>query len=647
MPHKFTLKIEPIHEPVTKVVIRLCGQLVASTIPALAREVEIAETGNLQALYFDMERVEYLDSRGVGAVLGWHTHFSNRQMDFRLLNVGPKVMSVFRICNLTTVLNIGPRPDTLESWTEDQRQALWSSYEYSKQIVAALGEGLVGVDPQGKISFVNPSAEKMLGMAEQELLGRSIHGAIRLESRFGKPLDECENPLRFAACNGQGAARGEVVVVQPPAAGAASGERMPVEAVATVLTRNGNPVGMVVGLTDIRDRVRAEQALRSAARLEATATLAAGIAHDFNNLMVGVLGNAELLASEMDLRGRAKQAVEQISLSARQASDLAEQIVAYARMGKREVKAMNLRRSIEETLRLLERSHPLGVRIETRIAPDLWNIMGDPAQMAQIVKNFCLNAIEAVAGAGHIVVLAENAALDGQAAARLGEAKPGRYVLLSVRDNGSGMAEETRQRVFEPFFSTRPQGRGLGLAAVYGIVKNHGGHIEVESEPGKGSTFRVWFEATDAPLAEREKAPSPSPKSTPSRGGETILLVDDQASVRAITQTLLERAGYRVLIASNGKEALDLVREHPGEIHLALLDVDMPVMNAAAAFPLLKQARPSLKVIICSGYVMDEATQELLDAGADRFLPKPFRIQTLEEEVRSTLDSQARGHGAD
>lgn len=395
----------------------------------------------------------------------------------------------------------------------------------------------------------------------------------------------------------------------------------------------GEIIGSCGIAREITERKKAEEALRAASRMEATSTLAGGIAHDFNNLMVGVLGNSELLRLEVFNRPNAVVMLDKISKAAQKAGELAQQMLAFAHGGKYQPSIINFNETIKEMLHLQEASFPSSVHVDCDMESDLWNIHADPAQMNQVVINFCLNAVEAIRGYGRIQISTRNLEIAPENAPRFPELKIGRYVCLTVTDTGCGMTPETKSRVFEPFFTTKSTGRGLGLAAVYGILKNHDGHITVQSQLGKGSTFTIYIPATEAQIPASVQALPEIPT-----GDETVLIIDDEEIVQSVTQQILEYLGYSVMIAQNGKEALDILNKQDKRIDLALLDMGMPVMAGAEAFPLMLKIDPRLKVIICSGYELDAASQKLLDKGARAFVQKPFRMAVLGNEIRRVLD---------
>ncbi len=611
------------------VVFRLSGDLSSDSVPLLTHEIEKIEAETLTGLHLDMSDLQGIDSSGVGALVGWHRHFTERGVEFRLLHVRNNLLRVLQLCNLTSLFNIGPKPTDKATTIRWQRQALWESHEYSEQVVAALGEGLIGLDPSGQILFVNPAAERLLGWRESDLLGKSFYEAIPPVDSTGEVVHMEEYPLLQATRGGTGVFHGEVYL-KPKEAGP-----VPFSANATPIFQAGRLVGAVIGLMNITERKQAEAAMLRASRMEAAATLAGGIAHDFNNLMVGVLGNAELLRMECADRPDTMRKLADIAQSAQRAGELAQQMLAFARGGKYRPKVLSLNDTLRETLRLHQHAFPPRVWITWDIEPKLWNILADPAQMGQVVMNLCINAVEAIQGNGRVTLTTRNLEIDEEFAETHPGLRPGRYAYLSIEDTGCGMSPETQARVFEPFFTTKFQGRGMGLAAIYGIIRNHEGHISVHSEVGRGTTFKIYLPATEAEIP----AP-PKPTREIPTGTETVLVVDDEEMVLEVTRRMLERLGYRVLCAHNGKEAVETARSFDGDIHLALLDMGMPVMGGEEAYPMLMEALPELKVILYSGYEPDSASLALLDAGAKAFLHKPFRVEVLAQAIRKVLDGE-------
>ncbi len=500
-------------------------------------------------------------------------------------------------------------------------EALVESERRYRTVFEHAYDGMLIADIAGtRILAANPAMCAMLGYSENEILKFGAEDVLRKEDLsdvLGKFRQQASGETTFAL---------DVPFLRK------DGSVIMTDSAAALLSFGGESCIMGV-FRDTTDRKKAEAATIRSSRLEATTTLAGGVAHDFNNLMVGVLGNAEFLRDDIGDRPEAADMLAAIARSARRAGELAQQLLSFARGGKYVTAPMSLNDVIQETLRLQDRTFPPRVRIERDIEPELWLAKADRAQFAQVLMSLLINAVEAIDGHGRVVLTTRNVEIEESFAAPRPGLAAGRYAYLCVEDTGCGMDSETQAKVFEPFFSMKLQGRGLGLAAVYGIVKNHGGYISVYSEPARGAAFKVYLPVTDESPVKRRKSVSNVPTGT-----GTVLVVDDEPSVIDVTKRMLERLGYRTLTASNGHEAVELAKNFDGDIHLAILDMGMPVMGGAEAFPLLMAARPNLKVVVCSGYELDRAAQALLDAGASAFVQKPFRRADLAPVVRAAID---------
>ena len=377
---------------------------------------------------------------------------------------------------------------------------------------------------------------------------------------------------------------------------------------------------------------RTAEAVVRASRLEAVTTLAGGIAHDLNNRMTGVLSNVALLRLKSGEGSDAGRELADITSSAREAGELAKKLLAYARGGKRPPEAMDLNSTVIDALQLQRATLPSAVRVTHDLQGDLWSIRADPSQMSQVVMNLCLNAVEAVEGEGTVKVTSRNLAIDPDAPADPRELTPGRWIALTVADSGCGIDPATTARVYEPFFTTKSRGRGLGLAAVQRIVRNHRGHIALESTAGVGTSFTVYL-----PAGESRPAPEPRPTADVPGRTNTVLLVDDEVALLSAVALMLTHLGYAVLTAQDGQAAVDLVRAHDGDIDVAVTDLRMPVMDGVTAFPLLREARPDMKIIICTAYDPGNRMQELIAGGAAGFVQKPFTARQLAAQIRSVL----------
>ncbi len=476
----------------------------------------------------------------------------------------------------------------------------------------------------GTFLFASPAADSLLQRTPDALNGMSLMELVAEEDR-----------ARVAAAIGRAA---EGAPEQLTTFRLIRLDDSPVwcEMTARGTTANGAPTVTCI-TRNITERVRGEEILRAASRMEATATLAAGVAHDFNNLMTTILGNAELLLTDPAFPDAASR-LGQVADAAKRGGALAQQLLAYARGGKYQAQSININEIVRQTLHLQKYALPPRVQLEADLDPTAPAIEADPVQIGQVITNLCINAAESIPAVGRLTVRTRQIDLSEEAAAARPGTQPGPAVLIEVADSGTGIDPTVVARIFEPFFSTKFQGRGLGLAAAYGIVKNHRGHIGVESEVGRGTTFSIVFPAVssipDRPAAAVEPFPT---------GDETLLLVDDDDAVLEVTKAILERLGYHVLIARHGIEAVEVARTHEGRIDLVILDLGMPFAGGAEAYPFLRAARPDVRIMISSGYEMNDVVQDLLAAGADAFLQKPYRVSALARGIRQVLERQVAG----
>ena len=378
-----------------------------------------------------------------------------------------------------------------------------------------------------------------------------------------------------------------------------------------------------------------EKRLRQAHKMEAVGRLAGGVAHDFNNLLMIVNGHCEILSDRIRPGESGRNNVEQIQKAAGRAVSMTRQLLAFSRMQVLEPRVVDLNAIVAEMGNMLTRL--IGENIEYAFTPDakLAAVKADPGQLEQVIMNLVVNSRDAMSGVGTITVRTENVVLDGEEARQRSPMKPGEYVLLSVSDTGHGMDEETKAHIFEPFFTTKEVGKGtgLGLATVYGVVKQSSGFIWVESAPEKGATFEIYLPRAQG--AKAEGVTETKPAAIP-RGNETILVVEDEGAVRELACEFLNNAGYAVLEAKNGAEALETIEQHAGTIHMILADMIMPKMGGAELAERLKKARPEIKMLFMSGY-SEHAGMHSGQFSAQALLPKPFSIATLIGRVRETL----------
>ncbi len=490
---------------------------------------------------------------------------------------------------------------------------------------------IVAYDVAGNVTLVNKSFTDVFGWTFEELAGRSVPFV---------PEDQKEKTMQAVRDLFSGKISG--VGTLETARLTKAGDRRDIIVSATLISSSeGKPAGMVVSFTDITERKKMEAVLLQSQKMEAVGVLAGGIAHDFNNLLMGIQGNVSLSLLSRDMNDGLRRNMENIESLVNRGATLTRQLLGFARGGKYEVKTYNICDILEVESALFGDTHK-DIVIERNPAPDLWKVDVDRAQVEQVFMNLFVNAGQAMPKGGQLTLEAENVMID-DASQRMFYIRPGRYVRVSVTDTGIGMDEKTKSRIFEPFFTTKEPGKGtgMGLASVYGIVKNHGGFINVYSEPGQGTSFHVYFPASEAVVAE-EKTESAA-KDSLIYGEGTILLVDDEAMIVDVGKDMLEMMGYRVITASGGKEAIEkfaVVQNKAGEvdrIDLVIQDMIMPGIGGGELFDRLRELDPDVKVILSSGYSLNDQARDILSRGCRGFIQKPFSMEALSRKVHEVL----------
>ncbi len=380
--------------------------------------------------------------------------------------------------------------------------------------------------------------------------------------------------------------------------------------------------------------------LLQAQKMESVGTLAGGVAHDFNNLLHAMRGNIELLAKNASLDSQGRTRLQTVTRSMDRAAQLIQQLLLFSRKSGSRRERIDMNQEVEDVARMLERTIPRMVALELRLDPSVWPLFADPVQIEQVLLNLASNAVDAMPDGGTLMMETKNVVLDKAFIMSHPGSTAGLHVLLTVADTGCGMDRDVLEHIFDPFFTTKDVGKGtgLGLASVYGIVKAHGGHIQCYSEPGKGTTFRIYLPAVEqGDVAQVERMPEPSLRG----GDETILVVDDEPEVRELTREALELLGYSVKMAIKGEQALDIYRERGKAIDLVLLDLNMPGMGGHKCLQELLQIDPSVKVIIASGYSANGHGKDALASGSKGFIGKPYQLKELAAMVREVLDETA------
>ena len=396
-------------------------------------------------------------------------------------------------------------------------------------------------------------------------------------------------------------------------------------------------------IRDITEKRRLEYQFIQSQKMESIGLLAGGIAHDFNNILSGILGYSSLIKTSIDETHQFYKFVDSIEVSAKRAAELTSQLLAFARGGKYLAKKFNLNDVISETMTIIDRTIDKAIEIELFLSENLPLIEGDPVQMQQVVLNLCVNARDAINGQGKIIIETTDILLGENDSVLKNNLKSGLFVMLSVTDTGSGMDKETMTRIFEPFFTTKEigQGTGLGLAMVYGVVKNHEGTINVYSEIGKGTTFRVYLPAQEAAALPVNTEPNNGAKKPDqdlqSHDNALVLVVDDEESLRSLLYDTLTGFGYRVVTASNGLEAVDIYKDQMNDISLVILDIVMPKLGGFETFVELQKINPKVKTILSSGFSQNMQTQDMLKNGVKDFIQKPFQVKDLLRKVKAVL----------
>ena len=387
---------------------------------------------------------------------------------------------------------------------------------------------------------------------------------------------------------------------------------------------------------DLTDRKRLEAQLLHAQKMKAIGTLAGGVAHDFNNLLMGIEGHNSLMLLGAEDDHPHFEHMKGIEDMVKRGGHLTKQLLGFARGGKYEVKPTNLDELIEKSSDMFGRTKK-EIRMHNKCDKDVWTVEVDRAQIEQVLLNLYVNAWQAMPGGGDIEIRGANVTLDEEAA-RLFGTNPGKFVKVSVTDTGVGMDEQTQQRIFEPFFTTKEMGRGtgLGLASAYGIIKNHGGIINVQSKKRQGTTFYMYLPVTPGLVSEQN---AEKLEKEIRLGDETILLVDDEDIVIDVGEKMLRKMGHKVLLANSGKAAVDVYRKHKHEIDLVILDMIMPGMGGGDTYDNLKKINPDITVLLSSGYSMDGQAREILERGCDGFIQKPFNMSQLSQAIQKTLGS--------
>ena len=491
----------------------------------------------------------------------------------------------------------------------------------------SIGEGVITTDTKGYVTFMNPVAESLTGWSQAEAIGKPLNLVFSIIDE--KTRERCDNPVEKVIVSGvvEGLANDTILISK-------DGEEYVISnSWAPIFESEKKIIGVILVFRDITEKIALQKRIIQVQKLEALGTLAGGIAHDFNNLLMGIQGRTSLMLMDSDSSHPHFEHLNGIEDYVKSAADLTKQLLGFAKGGKYEVKTTDLNNFITDQNKMFGRTRK-DITIREKYEEDLWTVEVDQGQIQQVLLNLYVNAWQAMPGGGDLYVQTQNVNLDEHYTKRF-KASPGKYVKVSVADTGVGMDEVTRQRIFDPFFTTKEMGRGtgLGLASVYGIVKNHGGFINVYSKKGEGSTFNIYLPGTEKETVEKKGLEKDLLK-----GSETVLLVDDEDMIIEVGQPMLEKMGYNVLIAKGGKEALEIYHKNEQKIDVVILDLIMPDIGGGNTYDKLKEIYPEIKVLLSSGYSINGEATEILERGCNGFIQKPFNMKKLSQKIREILD---------
>jgi PAS domain S-box-containing protein len=501
-----------------------------------------------------------------------------------------------------------------------------------RTIVDSIEEGCFEIDLDRNLTFFNDPLCKMLGYTHDEMTGKNTReftspATIQKMDQIYVQVQKSGEPIRVTGYDAVGK----------------DGQELALELAASLIRKSdGNPVGFRGVLRDVSERKDAEAEKRKveiqvqqAQKMESIGTLAGGIAHDFNNILMGIQGNASLMRLKTESSHRNYEKITNIETYVENGTELTRQLLGFARRGKYHAIATDLNDVIAKSSSMFGRTKK-EVRIHTELMPAIWTVEVDRGQIEQALLNLYVNAWQAMPEGGDLYLKTENVILG----AHFENNKPykvetGNYIKITVTDTGSGIDNETKLRIFEPFFTTKEMGRGtgLGLASVYGIIKSHGGYINVYSETDLGTTFTIYLPASGKEVQPEKREPAP----TVSMGTGTILLIDDEQMIIKVGEELLQELGYKVFTAESGQDAIKLYKKNADKIDLVIMDMIMPGMGGGETFDHLKEIKSDIKVLLSSGYSINGQASEILERGCEGFIQKPFNINQLSEKIQGII----------
>ena len=542
-------------------------------------------------------------------------------------------LSVFLLLVVLVLLVSGRRKT--ESRLREQSELL-------QVTLSSIGDAVIATDLNGAITFVNPTAEILTGWTHAEASGKPLEKVLQIINENTR--EPIESPFRKVKEQGIMVGLADTVLI------CKDGKEVPInDSGAPIKDKEGNVIGTIIVFHDISQRRSAEQALlKSEERLvqsqkmEAIGVLTGGVAHDFNNLLTAILGHTQLALRKIKPDDPLQLSLIEVEKAGNRAAVLTRQLLVFSRRQHLERRNMDLNETIAEIFKLIERIIGEDIKVSIKYAEDLSTVFADRGQIEQVIMNLSVNARDAMPQGGSLSIETSSIELDEYYCRQYPDFVPGKYVLLTVSDGGCGMDEETQARIFEPFFTTKDvhKGTGLGLSMVYGIVKQHDGYINVYSELGHGTTFKVFLPANEVEVEAEKAEIEPSLHG----GQETVLVAEDEEALRNLSRDILESLGYRVLMAENGLEAVEIFKANRSRINILIFDVVMPSMGGTEAYERICEAGGDVPVVFMTGYsseiVYERISQRSAgDPTAVKMIQKPYSFDGLGRAVREALDS--------